>query len=62
MGNAHAIAVLTEWDEFKTYDWQQVYNNMIKPAFVFDGRNILDTKALTEIGFEYKSTGKSQPA
>ena len=39
---AHAIAVLTEWDEFKTYDWQRIYNNMQKPAFVFDGRNVLD--------------------
>ena len=48
---AHAIAVLTEWDEFKTYDWQKLYNNMQKPAFVFDGRGILDTEALKDIGF-----------
>lgn len=59
MANAHAIAILTEWDEFKTYDGQKVYNNMIKPAFVFDGRNILDAEKLKEIGFEYKSIGKS---
>ena len=59
MANAHAIAVLTEWEEFKTYDWQQIYNNMLKPAFVFDGRNILDAEKLREIGFEYKSIGKS---
>jgi len=58
MDEAHAIAVLTEWDEFKTYDWKEIYNNMYKPAFVFDGRNILNTKELTEIGFTYKGIGK----
>src|SRR5690606_12625230 len=56
--NAHAIAVLTEWDEFKEYDWQKIYDNMLKPAFVFDGRNILDGKALEKIGFKYQGIGK----
>jgi UDPglucose 6-dehydrogenase len=55
--NAHAIAILTEWDEFNTYDWQKIYDNMEKPAFVFDGRNILDRKKLTQIGFIYKCIG-----
>lgn len=55
--NAHAIAILTEWDEFKTYDWQRIYDNMQKPAFVFDGRNLLDKEQLTQIGFVYKSIG-----
>jgi len=55
--NAHAIAVLTEWDEFKTYDWQKIYDAMQKPAFVFDGRNVLDRKKLTEIGFVYQCIG-----
>ena len=54
---AHAIAVLTEWDEFKTYDWQRIYNSMQKPAFVFDGRNVLDRKVLEKIGFQYKEIG-----
>lgn len=54
---AHAIAVLTEWDEFRNYDWKKIYDNMQKPAFVFDGRNILDAKQLTEIGFIYKGIG-----
>ncbi len=54
---AHAIAVLTEWDEFKTYDWQRIYNSMQKPAFVFDGRNVLDREVLEKIGFEYKEIG-----
>jgi len=54
---AHAIAVLTEWDEFKDYNWQQIYDSMLKPAFVFDGRNLLDKKALEKIGFVYQSIG-----
>ena len=57
MEGAHAIAVLTEWDEFKKYDWQRIYNAMQKPAFVFDGRNVLDRKALEIIGFVYKGIG-----
>lgn len=56
---AHAIAVVTEWDEFKAYDWQRIYDNMMKPAFIFDGRNILDHKKLIEIGFKVKAIGKS---
>lgn len=56
--SAHAIAVLTEWDEFKTYDWQKIYDSMLKPAFVFDGRNILDNATMQKIGFELKSIGK----
>ena len=55
--NAHAVAILTEWDEFKTLDWQKIYDNMPKPAFVFDGRNILDRQKLKDIGFEVYSIG-----
>ncbi|WP_281633919.1 UDP-glucose 6-dehydrogenase [Flavobacterium luteolum] len=55
--DAHAIAVLTEWDEFTTYDWQKIYDSMHKPAFVFDGRNILDAKLLEAIGFVYRGIG-----
>lgn len=57
MAGAHAIAVLTEWDEFKSYDWKRIYKNMQKPAFVFDGRNVLDRDALQNIGFVYKGIG-----
>ena len=74
--DAHAIAVLTEWDEFKTYDYQkvrlccccchptrlqpplQLYDSMSKPAFIFDGRNILDHAKLREIGFIVFAIGK----
>jgi len=54
---AHAIAILTEWDEFKIYDWQKIYDNMLKPAFVFDGRNILNKAELEKIGFIYQAIG-----
>lgn len=54
---AHAIAILTEWDEFKSYDWQKIYDTMQKPAFVFDGRNLLDGEELQKIGFVFQSIG-----
>lgn len=54
---AHAIAILTEWDEFKTYDWEKIYTQMNKPAFVFDGRNLLNKEMLTKIGFKYQAIG-----
>lgn len=55
---AHAIAVLTEWDEFKTLDYSRIYDGMTKPAFVFDGRNILNLEALGAIGFRVHGIGK----
>jgi UDPglucose 6-dehydrogenase len=55
--DSHAIAILTEWDEFKDYDWNKIYDNMLKPAFVFDGRNLLDKEKLTSIGFHYQAIG-----
>ncbi|QDV26563.1 UDP-glucose 6-dehydrogenase [Aureliella helgolandensis] len=55
---AHAIAVLTEWDEFKTLDFDRVYQGMHQPAFVFDGRNILNHSKLAQIGFEVHAIGK----
>ena len=56
--NAHAIAIMTEWDEFVNYDWQQIYNLMQKPAFVFDGRSLLDQVSLEAIGFNCYTIGK----
>lgn len=55
---AHAIAVMTEWDEFKTLDFKAIYDSMAKPAFIFDGRNILPHGKLEEIGFEVYAIGK----
>ncbi len=56
--DAHAVAIMTEWDEFKTYNWEKIYTQMKKPAFIFDGRNILDKSEMEKIGFEYFSIGK----
>lgn len=55
---AHAVVVLTEWDEFKTYDYRRIYDSMSKPAFLFDGRSILDHGYLTTLGFRVKIIGK----
>jgi UDPglucose 6-dehydrogenase len=57
---AHALAILTEWDSYKTLDYQRIFDVMQKPAFLFDGRNILDHAALHKIGFEVYSIGKGR--
>jgi len=55
---AHAVAVLTEWDEFKDLDFKKIYEGMLKPAFLFDGRGILPCAKLKEIGFRIFAIGK----
>ncbi|HLP26527.1 MAG TPA: nucleotide sugar dehydrogenase, partial [Acidobacteriota bacterium] len=55
---AHAIAIVTEWDEFKKLDYAKIFEAMPKPAFIFDGRNILDLAALRKIGFKASGIGK----
>jgi UDPglucose 6-dehydrogenase len=56
---AHALAVITEWDAFKTQDFNEIYSQMVKPAFVFDGRKILDCNQLQSIGFTAYEIGKA---
>jgi UDPglucose 6-dehydrogenase len=56
---AHAVAILTEWDEFKSIDFEKIYEEMFKPAFLFDGRNILPHAKLKEIGFRVFAIGKT---
>nr|XP_045607333.1 UDP-glucose 6-dehydrogenase-like isoform X1 [Procambarus clarkii] len=56
--DAHAIVVLTEWDEFTTYDYKKMLSVMKKPAFIFDGRKILDHEALIKLGFHTETIGK----
>ncbi len=56
--DSHAIAVITEWDEFKSYDWQSIFKSVVKPAKIFDGRNILDGEQLKDLGFDVYSIGK----
>ncbi|XP_047957546.1 UDP-glucose 6-dehydrogenase 3-like [Salvia hispanica] len=55
---AHAVCVMTEWEEFKGLDYGRIYEGMQKPAFVFDGRNVVDVEKLREIGFIVYSIGK----
>ncbi|TLD39830.1 MAG: UDP-glucose dehydrogenase [Candidatus Jettenia ecosi] len=56
--DAHAIAIMTEWELYKTLDYQKIYDKMQKPAFIFDGRNILDHQKIYEIGFNVYPIGK----
>lgn len=55
---AHAIALLTEWDQFKTLDYERIYEKMLKPAFVFDGRRLLDREQLKSLGFRMYTIGE----
>jgi UDPglucose 6-dehydrogenase len=55
---SHAIALVTEWSCYKDLDFKKIYDSMEKPAFIFDGRNLLDHKALFEMGFNVYPLGK----
>ena len=55
---AHAIALITDWKEFTTYDYEKIFSLMEKPAFIFDGRNILDHQHLYSLGFNVFPLGK----
>lgn len=57
--DSHAVVILTEWDEFRELNYQRIFDSMKKPAFLFDGRNILDNKAMQKIGFQTKGIGKA---
>ncbi|KAG8793840.1 UDP-glucose 6-dehydrogenase 1 [Serendipita sp. 398] len=56
--DAEAVVIATEWKEFALLDWESVYENMSKPAFVFDGRLLLDQAKLTQIGFKVSTIGR----
>ena len=57
--DAHAVLILTEWKEFVDYDYEKIYKSMEKPAFIFDGRNTMNHKALYEMGFNVFPLGQS---
>ena len=57
--DCHAIAIMTEWEEYKQLDYAKMYEGMEKPAFIFDGRNILNHEELFEIGFNVYPIGKT---
>jgi UDPglucose 6-dehydrogenase len=56
---AHAIAVMTEWKQYKDLDYERILASMSQPAFLFDGRNILDHRRLFKLGFNVFAIGKS---
>jgi len=56
--DAHGLAILTEWDEFKDLDWKRIKESMKKPAFIFDGRKLLDKHKLESLGFVYYAIGE----
>ena len=56
---AHAVAILTEWRQYQALDYARIFKDMVKPAFLFDGRNLLDHKSLYGIGFNVYSIGKA---
>lgn len=56
--DAHGLAILTEWDEFKDLDWKRIKESMKKPAFIFDGRKLLDRQKLESLGFVYYAIGE----
>jgi len=55
---SHALAVMTEWDLYRGLDYERIYRSMVRPAFVFDGRNILDHQRLHAMGFNVYPIGK----
>lgn len=55
---AHAIVIATEWDEFKYYDYKTIKNQMLEPAFIFDGRNILNRAEIQKTGYHYYGIGE----
>ena len=57
---AHAIALLTDWQEYRELDYERIYAGMERPAFLFDGRNHLDSEKLYQIGFNVYSVGRPQ--
>lgn len=57
--NAHAVVLITEWDSFKTLDYKRIFDSMEKPAFIFDGRNLLNSQELFQMGFNVYPVGKS---
>jgi UDPglucose 6-dehydrogenase len=57
---AEAVVIATEWKEFTTVDWKDIYSRMNKPAFVFDGRLLLDADELRKIGFNVTTIGRGE--
>lgn len=55
---SHALLILTDWSIYRDLDYKKIYRSMIKPAFLFDGRNIIDHHKCFKIGFNVFAIGK----
>lgn len=60
LDQAHAMVVLTEWDEFRHLDFSSIYQRMVKPAFAFDGRNVLPAVKMRDLGFQLYCIGQGK--
>ena len=56
---ANAVALLTDWQFYRNLDYERIFQSMEQPAFLFDGRNMLDHKKLFDIGFNVFAIGKA---
>ena len=61
LNEAHAVVLVTEWQEFIDLPWEKAAGLMVEPRFIFDGRNALDGHALMRLGFKYRGVGRSGP-
>ena len=57
---ADAVCILTEWKLYKDLDYKKIYDSMNKPAFLFDGRNIVNHQELYDLGFNVYPIGKGE--
>jgi UDPglucose 6-dehydrogenase len=55
--NAEALMIVTEWQVFRTLDWQRMERSMLRPL-ILDGRNLLNCEDMVALGFEYQGVGK----
>nr|MBA2746093.1 UDP-glucose/GDP-mannose dehydrogenase family protein [Flavisolibacter sp.] len=55
--NADALVVATEWNEFRTPDFDKLLS-MMKDPVIFDGRNVYDVQVMEKKGFHYESIGR----
>ena len=54
---ADALAIMTEWNEYKRPNWEEMINLMASPN-VFDGRNLYEPDRMRDRGFRYHSVGR----
>ncbi len=58
VSSAHAVVVLTEWEIYKALDYKKIIGLMVRPTYIFDGRNILNHGMLFDMGFNVYPIGK----